>query len=121
MERFRRYRELLEAKRLELERKQKVEGLDEVTPSHDAGDVAAANGHKEMVAMFQNMRTNLLHFVNLALDRIADDTYATCFHCEEPISEKRLNAVPEALLCIQCQEALDRGQLEAPELGALSA
>jgi DnaK suppressor protein len=31
-------------------------------------------------------------------------------HCEEPISPKRLEAVPWASFCIRCQEIADRNQ-----------
>ncbi|NWF86050.1 MAG: TraR/DksA C4-type zinc finger protein, partial [Bryobacteraceae bacterium] len=34
--------------------------------------------------------------------------YGICVECEEPISERRLEALPWALHCIRCQTALDR-------------
>jgi DnaK suppressor protein len=37
-----------------------------------------------------------------------DNSFGTCLHCEEEISPKRLNAVPWAAFCIQCQEQADR-------------
>jgi len=36
-------------------------------------------------------------------------------HCEEDISIKRLNAVPWAPYCIQCQEIADRSHEEGTE------
>ena len=42
-----------------------------------------------------------------ALARIEDGTYGICLECEEPISAKRLRALPTAALCIACQEAAD--------------
>lgn len=38
-----------------------------------------------------------------ALDRVRHGTYGRCRQCQEPISAERLEAVPEAALCIGCQ------------------
>ncbi len=40
-----------------------------------------------------------------ALDRIEKGNYGNCLRCGRPIPEGRLLAVPEAELCIGCQEA----------------
>ena len=37
-----------------------------------------------------------------AVRRLDDGTYGACTICEEPISEARLAAVPEAATCIRC-------------------
>jgi len=34
------------------------------------------------------------------------DTYGVCMECEEPISTKRLDAVPWAKYCVTCQELI---------------
>jgi DnaK suppressor protein len=52
--------------------------------------------------------SKLLKGVQAALTRIEDDTYGVCLRCEEPISEKRLKAVPWASHCVACQEIIDR-------------
>lgn len=41
--------------------------------------------------------------IALALDRIEKGTYGNCLRCGNPIPEGRLQAVPEAELCIHCQ------------------
>ena len=45
------------------------------------------------------------------LKRIDEGTYGRCAHCGEPIGPKRLEALPWAKLCIDCQELLERGLL----------
>jgi len=45
--------------------------------------------------------------VNEALERIAAGVYGICEECEEPIGERRLNAIPWAKLCIRCQSKED--------------
>ena len=45
----------------------------------------------------------ILYLVEAALKRLDDGTFGICEVCEKPISSKRLEAVPYATLCIQCQ------------------
>jgi DnaK suppressor protein len=40
--------------------------------------------------------------VRRALAKLADGTYGTCDACGGPIAPKRLEAVPESVLCIEC-------------------
>ena len=42
-----------------------------------------------------------------ALRRIDEGTFGVCIECDEPISLKRLAALPAAPLCIRCQEFVD--------------
>ncbi len=37
-----------------------------------------------------------------ALQRIADGTYGICPRCDEPIPDARLEAKPDAVLCLAC-------------------
>jgi DnaK suppressor protein len=53
----------------------------------------------------------ILQRVNEALERIADKTFGTCENCGEPIQAKRLEAVPWAQYCIECQELQEKGRL----------
>ena len=52
--------------------------------------------------------STLLKSIRAALDRIDDETYGVCLRCEEPIAEKRLDAMPWASYCVDCQERIDR-------------
>lgn len=42
--------------------------------------------------------------VDLALERLDKGTYGWCLRCKRPISEGRLRAMPDAELCLECQE-----------------
>lgn len=46
----------------------------------------------------------LLTKIELALSKMRAGTYGICEECEEPIAPKRLEARPEARLCISCKE-----------------
>jgi DnaK suppressor protein len=48
----------------------------------------------------------LLREISDALRRMEHGTYGVCPECEEPISAKRLDAVPWARYCVTCQERI---------------
>ena len=43
-----------------------------------------------------------------ALGRVAAGTFGLCEGCEEPIPKARLNAVPHARFCVDCQRKSER-------------
>ena len=47
-----------------------------------------------------------------ALVRIQEGSFGTCQQCDQEIHPKRLAAVPWALFCFRCQEAVDRNPAE---------
>lgn len=51
--------------------------------------------------------SRVLKSIQAALDRMEDETYGVCLNCENPISEKRLKAIPWASYCATCQGAID--------------
>jgi DnaK suppressor protein len=51
-----------------------------------------------------------LTMVDDALGRLDAGTYGTCARCQGPIASGRLEALPWAALCIDCQSTVDRGQ-----------
>ena len=98
---------ILSAKRAELAPAAgKREGIAiERTP--DALDETVFAAERELTTRRLELNLGLLRKVDAALGRIADGTYGTCLECEEDISQKRLNAMPWATLCIACQEQAD--------------
>lgn len=50
----------------------------------------------------------LMDKIELALRKIDDSSYGICEECEEMIALKRLQARPEAPLCISCKEAQEK-------------
>jgi RNA polymerase-binding protein DksA len=51
-----------------------------------------------------------LEAVDAALARLDDGTYGTCARCGRPIAAERLEALPWAAHCIECQTIVDRGR-----------
>lgn len=74
----------------------------------DEGDLSQQS-HEEWIFLNRNtLDAILLREVEAALHRIEAGTYGTCQECEEPISIKRLDAVPWARFCVKCQEDISR-------------
>jgi len=49
-----------------------------------------------------------LRQVESALSRMERDEYGICLKCEDDIGQKRLDALPWAVLCVACQETAER-------------
>lgn len=50
-----------------------------------------------------------LALVDAAVERLDDGTFGTCLRCGKPIATARLEALPWAAYCIDCQRIVDRG------------
>jgi len=72
----------------------------------DEGDLSQQH-HEEWIFLNRNtIDMKLLREIADALHRIGNETYGVCMDCEEPISPKRLDAVPWARYCVACQESI---------------
>ena len=69
----------------------------------DLGDQANTAYTREFFFELGNGDRRLLREVVAALGKIEDGTFGSCERCGEPIAEKRLDAVPFARHCINCQ------------------
>ena len=102
------YEELLLNKRTELERSvRQREGLA-IEKSPDLVDEVQLAAERELVVLSRDLESVLLREVRSALDRIQDGSFGLCLSCDEPISRRRLEAVPWASHCLRCQEAIDQ-------------
>jgi DnaK suppressor protein len=106
------FKKILEARQAELggALRNREDIVIEKTP--DALDEVQLAGERELAIRNLDRESNLLRQVRGALARLADGSYGTCMHCDEEISMKRLNAVPQTAFCIKCQEAADRHEFE---------
>lgn len=73
----------------------------------DLGDQANTAYTREFFFELGNGDRRLLRDVVLALQKIEDGSFGTCERCSEPISEKRLDALPFARYCINCQRVVE--------------
>jgi DnaK suppressor protein len=81
--------------------------------AQDVADRAANSYTKEFLFSQSNSERQTLLMVDNALDRIREGTFGECIACGTEINPKRLEAVPWTRHCIECQEKLEQGLLEA--------
>ena len=104
----------LHVKKLEEEREQALEELarlrealkTEVDPDADEGDPDLVEREKVM-ALVQGLERKL-ESIEYALRQAKEGTYGVCERCGEPIDPARLEAVPEATLCVNCKSIVER-------------
>ena len=83
--------------------------------TQDPADMAANAYTKELLISMSANDRRLLGLIDEALGRIEAGDYGECVNCGEPVSEKRLAAVPWARYCVKCQELQERGLLNQDE------
>lgn len=103
-----RYRKML------LERKQEISYLlsefnndskqVETGIAQDVGDKAESSYTKEFLLSLSDSERRQLLMIDAALKRIEDGDFGACQSCGKIITKKRLNVVPWAPLCIECQQ-----------------
>lgn len=78
------------------------------TTNPDRTDLAHAYDLRQRrSAMLDNLEEQLNQVVQ-ALERLDQGTYSKCTNCGQQITPGRLKAMPQATLCIRCQEQLER-------------
>ena len=103
------YRDMLLEKRRELigdvsqlENQAQRNSGDVVSVDHMA-DHGSDSYEKDQTIGLIERESEALKAVNLALARIDDGTFGICPDCDEPIKSARLQALPYARLCLDCQ------------------
>jgi DnaK suppressor protein len=85
----------------------------EVDPDADEGDPDLVEREKA-VALLQGLQRRM-EAIDHALRHAQEGTYGICERCGLPIDPARLEAVPEATLCVQCKAIVERqNRLGAP-------
>ena len=82
--------------------------------SEDLVDRANDAYNREFMFSLSTTERELLTQIDEALDRIEANQFGWCLNCGDPISEQRLQAVPWARYCIDCQELVEQGLLQEP-------
>ena len=106
---------LLERRKKEIEKRKEelkkqdpffVEGrLRENEPAEDA---AEQEGHGRVEALTFQL-DKLLAQIKKALSRIGVGKYGICEKCRKPIDKARLEAIPMANLCVDCERKFSKG------------
>ena len=83
--------------------------------TQDPADMAANAYTKELLISMSANDRKLLQLIDEALERVEGGEYGECVNCGEPVSEKRLDAVPWTRYCLKCQDMQERGLLNPDE------
>lgn len=75
--------------------------------TEDEGDLATISHDRDVLYNLHEGSFVRLKSIQAAIKAIDSGEYGECKGCEEPISEKRLEAMPWATMCIRCQEAAE--------------
>jgi DnaK suppressor protein len=85
---------------------------------HQADDATELFEREKEVGLEQTLQAHLQQ-VEHALARIEAGTYGQCERCGKPIARQRLDAMPEATLCIDCkaeeESRTPAGRLRVPD------
>lgn len=80
--------------------------------AEDLVDRANDAYNREFMLSLSGSERDALLEVEQALERLDAGEYGNCDHCDEKIPAKRLQAVPWARYCIDCQELAEQGLLQ---------
>jgi DnaK suppressor protein len=102
-----RFLEILESKQVELAQVLRTRDDIAIEKSADQVDEIQCASERDIAIRNVNRESSVLRDIRAALRRIHDGSFGTCIDCECAISPKRLVAVPWALRCVQCEDAVD--------------
>ena len=88
---------------------QAIQAPDQMTYGSQAAAASQVFEQQRDLAL-RERATQHLALVVAAEARLADGTFGRCTRCGREIASARLEALPWAAHCIDCQTALDRGQ-----------
>ena len=119
-------KELQEFKKIVLKKKEEI--LDEIkhisedtlkkSPKEASGDISGYTYHmadvatdtydREFSLSLASNERKLIYEFDDALKKIDEGTFGICEDCKCLIAKNRLKAVPEARLCVKCQEKREK-------------
>ncbi|MDR2493931.1 MAG: TraR/DksA family transcriptional regulator [Spirochaetaceae bacterium] len=84
--------------------KEIVEGMD----PKDLADIASDDIDRKMIEAIGSQELKRLKLIDSALTRIQQGKYGLCVKCGKRIPQDRLEAIPYALMCIECKTKEER-------------
>jgi len=87
-------------------------------PQRDVGDFyddAESEKGRQLNHLLSERDRSKLARIDDALEKIEDETYGLCDECGCDIPKKRLNVLPFARCCIECQSEMERQGITSTE------
>src|SRR5678810_197523 len=101
------YRQLLLTRKADLMASLRAQIDTLAGPGGESSEDLAPVVYDQFVALQVNqLDFDQLNLVDAALERMDREDYGVCLDCGNPISNRRLKAIPWAVYCIACQERL---------------
>ena len=74
----------------------------------DLVDVAADDIDRKTLETLSTNDVKRLRLIDSALSRVKNERYGVCMRCNKKIPQERLEAIPYALMCIDCKSSDER-------------
>jgi RNA polymerase-binding protein DksA len=84
--------------------KEIVEGMD----PKDFADIASDDIDRKMIEALGSQELKRMKLIDSALTRIKQGKYGHCLKCDKQIPPDRLEALPYALMCVECKSEEER-------------
>jgi len=81
--------------------------IEDMDPK-DLADIAADDIDRKTLEALGTQELRRLQLIESALARIENSKYGLCARCSKKIPRERLEAIPYALLCIDCKSSEER-------------
>ena len=81
--------------------------VDAMDPK-DLADIASDDIDRKMIEAIGAQELRRLRMIDAALTRIKQGKYGTCIKCGKKIPRERLEAIPYAIMCIECKTAEEK-------------
>ena len=114
--------------RLEAEKKRFQEELTQLNSSRESDERREGSpfGKREEEATesmelekrlaLENKLEALIAEVDRALNKMDAGTYGTCDICNQPIDPARLEALPQAIMCVSCRQKIKNAKIKLPSV-----
>ena len=81
--------------------------IDDLDPK-DLADIAADDIDRKTLEALNEQDIKRMRLIDSALSRIKNGRYGLCMRCGKKIKRARLEAIPYALMCIDCKNSDER-------------
>ncbi len=81
--------------------------IEDMDPK-DLADIAADDIDRKTLEALGSQEIKRLQLIESALSRIENKKYGICMRCSKKSPRERLEAIPYALLCIDCKSSEER-------------
>ncbi len=91
-----------------LEKEAKEEYQELIEAIREEGDIASAELQESTILALAEMRAKEIEQIDAAIERIEKGEYGICIDCGDWITPARLEVLPYALRCKECQERAEK-------------